>query len=722
MLRTILKQHYIFIFLVIIFCNRFQGDLYALDYEIVHPCNGHEGQIDIQLPPKNYNYQWKGPNGFQNNEEDLNDIGPGIYDLTITDNEGCWLKQSFELTDQLDCTDANFLVQYSEGDFNVPLCVIDVIDKSYPYDLPDWAYNWDWDGGTVELIGEESQSYHIKWDTPGTYTISLTITNPSTGETDTETKEISVGSEGEGCPCEIDKIPDEESPQNKGFFVRCFFDDWDALKLIFNLYADETEAGPYTTYINGQEIAQVSGTTENGNEGQTWVFNSWFPEQPYLTEYEILIINANGCIYHHYISCNDVDPITGIGEPNPDEGPLFITDFTDLSTICAGDEFCIDYEVQAYYTPISVSIFNNSTINSKGWYHYIDSYGLSDHIAKGTFCWTPSIDDIGTHTFTVEAMDDHNDYKLAHQSFSLEVFCDNTCPNCVNCYPHNDWFEITDAIEGCDYLVRDGNITFLSHTDPDCDVFITGQLKGSNTAPQTSVDLPPGENQVVCYFNEQEMITLPIDIDITILEDIKAELIDLSHEYNDNCNGSAKIEASGGGGDYYYTWFKGQEVIVEGMGIDELSGLCAEEYKVAVKDDYGCSGELTFIVKAIRDGYYTGQDPKSQTDDSRSDQSGAAKTTTIQKDRFSVNPNPFRDNIYISFMLAEEEHKENINARIALYDLTGKEIDVFLQSEVAANTTYDMSFDLSHLPNGIYFIRLEHPNQSKAKAIKIVKH
>ncbi len=55
-------------------------------------CNGAD-DADINItasggsPP--YNFSWTGPGGFTSNDEDLNNVGSGTYDLTLTDDQGC---------------------------------------------------------------------------------------------------------------------------------------------------------------------------------------------------------------------------------------------------------------------------------------------------------------------------------------------------------------------------------------------------------------------------------------------------------------------------------------------------------------------------------------------------------------------------------------------------------------------------------------------------------
>jgi gliding motility-associated-like protein len=55
-------------------------------------CSGlNEGQIDLTLqggePP--YTFDWTGPNGFSSSDEDIQDLEPGDYTLSVTDNSFC---------------------------------------------------------------------------------------------------------------------------------------------------------------------------------------------------------------------------------------------------------------------------------------------------------------------------------------------------------------------------------------------------------------------------------------------------------------------------------------------------------------------------------------------------------------------------------------------------------------------------------------------------------
>lgn len=43
-------------------------------------------------------YQWTGPNAFSSNAEDINGLGDGTYQVTVTDENGCSINMSFDVT------------------------------------------------------------------------------------------------------------------------------------------------------------------------------------------------------------------------------------------------------------------------------------------------------------------------------------------------------------------------------------------------------------------------------------------------------------------------------------------------------------------------------------------------------------------------------------------------------------------------------------------------
>ncbi|MFN0174010.1 MAG: gliding motility-associated C-terminal domain-containing protein [Saprospiraceae bacterium] len=77
------------------------------------------GAIQITLQGGNapYIYHWTGPNGFDETTEDIIDLGPGFYSLTVTDENGTVLDSSWTLTAQsnLNITNVNETSLYLSG-------------------------------------------------------------------------------------------------------------------------------------------------------------------------------------------------------------------------------------------------------------------------------------------------------------------------------------------------------------------------------------------------------------------------------------------------------------------------------------------------------------------------------------------------------------------------------------------------------------------------------
>lgn len=67
----------------------------------VHCNGGNEGYIylDISGGSGSNQIKWEGPNGFSSEADNLKDILPGIYQVTITDINGCEISKSYTLTE-----------------------------------------------------------------------------------------------------------------------------------------------------------------------------------------------------------------------------------------------------------------------------------------------------------------------------------------------------------------------------------------------------------------------------------------------------------------------------------------------------------------------------------------------------------------------------------------------------------------------------------------------
>ncbi len=78
-------------------------------------------------------------------------------------------------------------------------------------------------------------------------------------------------------------------------------------------------------------------------------------------------------------------------------------------------------------------------------------------------------------------------------------------------------------------------------------------------------------------------------------------------------------------------------------------------------------------------------------------------------------PNPFNPSTKIRFTLPHDQ-----KTSLALYDVLGKEISVLINSEMSAGN-YEVNFDGSSLPSGIYFYRLTSGNYSQIRKMLLVK-
>lgn len=127
-------------------------------------CNGDaDGRIEI-LPSGGtgvYNFSWTGPGGFTSDQEDLDNLEPGTYDLTITDTTPCSVSFSFEITEPDAITIAETVTD--------PSCV-GINDGSIEIDVAggNGGYDFNWTGP-----GFNSSLEDISGLQPGTYDISI---------------------------------------------------------------------------------------------------------------------------------------------------------------------------------------------------------------------------------------------------------------------------------------------------------------------------------------------------------------------------------------------------------------------------------------------------------------------------------------------------------------------------------------------------------------------
>jgi hypothetical protein len=90
------------------------------------------------------------------------------------------------------------------------------------------------------------------------------------------------------------------------------------------------------------------------------------------------------------------------------------------------------------------------------------------------------------------------------------------------------------------------------------------------------------------------------------------------------------------------------------------------------------------------------------------------KTFTLQQNY----PNPF--NPQTKFKFGVPADKNNGVVKIAIYDITGKEVQLLVNSQLKAGT-YEYQWDGSNYPSGVYFYRMTTGNYAETKKMVLVK-
>jgi len=87
---------------------------------------------------------------------------------------------------------------------------------------------------------------------------------------------------------------------------------------------------------------------------------------------------------------------------------------------------------------------------------------------------------------------------------------------------------------------------------------------------------------------------------------------------------------------------------------------------------------------------------------------------------FQNYPNPFNPETKIRFDIPENFKFEISNLKLVVYDILGKEV-VMLVNETLQPGTYEVTFDGSNLPSGIYFYRIVAGDFTAVKRMVLIK-
>ena len=126
-----------------------------------------EISIDVEGGTEDYTYDWSGPNGFSSDEEDIDGLEAGEYTVTVTDENGCTVTETFNvlvgIEEIFNSVEVSLMPNPSEGEFYLDLAGLDGQEVAYQVvDMQGRVVldeNIEWNAAEVrELIDLTSQS------------------------------------------------------------------------------------------------------------------------------------------------------------------------------------------------------------------------------------------------------------------------------------------------------------------------------------------------------------------------------------------------------------------------------------------------------------------------------------------------------------------------------------------------------------------------------------
>ena len=79
-------------------------------------------------------------------------------------------------------------------------------------------------------------------------------------------------------------------------------------------------------------------------------------------------------------------------------------------------------------------------------------------------------------------------------------------------------------------------------------------------------------------------------------------------------------------------------------------------------------------------------------------------------------PNPFNPSTTIRFAIIE-----SVPASLKIYDVLGNEVEELFNQRTEAGKVYNLEFNATNLPSGVYFYKLETPTKILHRKMLLVK-
>jgi hypothetical protein len=148
-------------------------------------------------------------------------------------------------------------------------------------------------------------------------------------------------------------------------------------------------------------------------------------------------------------------------------------------------------------------------------------------------------------------------------------------------------------------------------------------------------------------------------------------------------DGSITLTANNGTGPYSYDW-KGS---LAGQTTSMVSGLLADDYEVRVSDDRGCYIKQDITVSVA----------------------SSIQSIEPANNYFKIMPNPSQNTFYLKVVTPLSSSYD-----VSIIDMLGRTVHQTFDSENPL-----LSYDVSQIPNGTYFVRLEHETETYTQKLII---
>jgi hypothetical protein len=83
-------------------------------------------------------------------------------------------------------------------------------------------------------------------------------------------------------------------------------------------------------------------------------------------------------------------------------------------------------------------------------------------------------------------------------------------------------------------------------------------------------------------------------------------------------------------------------------------------------------------------------------------------------------PNPFNPVTKIRFDIPPSKGARGMTARLSIYDILGKEIEVLVNQQLQSGS-YKIEWNASNYPSGVYFYRIKTGDYSNTKKMVLIK-